>query len=249
MADMKKAVANCSIFLSLILNNAVAQKDSGFFSNIVLKINPTLISTALFGLGDAGAIIQFPVRGKRNADSIIFKGGIDAFIGAGCNFISDSLNTGGNSGYTFVAGFYFYWNALRNKYISIQVSYRDWNLIDINDVGSTVGDDPQNYILNPLSAVFNIGGGTDPEYLENAKVNIYSFDVVIGKQYPDKRKLGRIFFEWYAGAGLRIKSILYEELGTYHFGQYYPVISPAYNISQTAIVPDLKLGIMIGIIL
>jgi hypothetical protein len=241
-------------FILFLAYSLFAQDDSSKQKNIIVKINPTLIGTAILSgaEGERGVIIQFPVKGRLRGTLSKYRS-IDAFIGFGYNQNSDTYTNAGEpnaTGYTIRGGFYFY---REKKYLSVQFSFRTWNIKGIYDV---YGQDPVDNIISPSTAISDFIDM--PFYsLENAIVNVYSADIVYGNQFPHQRKSGRLFFEWFVGTGLRFKTIKYEELGTYNPNAspnsgfpviYYPLSTPNYS-SETKLFPDFKLGIMVGIIL
>jgi len=229
------------------------QRDSNFLGNIIVKFNPTLILTGLGAVGEYGAIIQFPIE-RTQGQSGVFKN-MDAFVGGGYNTSFDmdtpSKNPNG-TGYTVRGGVYGYF---KGKYLSLQFFYRRWDIKGIYDVDYTP-DGSQDNILDPF-ALIGVNSNTPIQFLENATVSVYSFDIVYGKQYINQHKLARIFVEWYIGVGMRFKTISLEELGYYDPntfvssgvpGTYYPSRSPKY-FPETSTLPDIKAGFMVGFIL
>lgn len=228
-----------------------SQNDTGFFRNVLIKLNPTLILTGMTTNGEYGGIIQFPIE-RTFGQNGIFKN-MDAYVGGGYNQNFDSYTAAkqpNGIGYTVRGGIYCY--IKKKKYLSFQFFYRLWNIRGIYDKDYTP-DGSQDNIINPSEY---IGGNTDTpiQNLENATVNIYSGDVVYGKQYRFLGKSGRLFFEWYMGVGLRFKTIRLEELGYYDPGTYngpgdpgtyYPLNNPKY-FNESEIFPDVKLGVMVG---
>ncbi len=251
---MKRTSRYISIFIFLI-NHAIAQKDTGFFENIIVKINPTLIGTAILQEGEYGGVIQIPLFEGKDLSSNY--GNMDVSIGYGYNKSFDPITAKGapqpnGTGYTIRGGIYYF---LKKENISFQFFQRRWNINGIYDLGKVPGD-PEDNIISP-STLISSEGNLPIYYLDNAVVNVYSADVVFGNQFPHHRKLGHLFFEWFIGAGIRYKAIDIEELGSYdpntapgngNPGIYYPLQSPIY-FKETKIYPDFKLGFMVGFIL
>jgi hypothetical protein len=269
----KKSLIIC--FIVFWANSLFAQNDNRFFRNIIVKINPTLIGTGILQDGEYGGIIQFPlIRNARknvttywededghfhqdkNIDSISHRN-IDAFIGGGYNLNSDLSafsNEPNGVGYTIRGGFYFY---QRKHYFSFQFFFRRWNINGIYGIGAYYADTWENDIINPYGTIFDYTDDLNFYQVDNAVVNVYAADVLYGFQFPRHRKPGRLFFECFIGAGIRVKNEELEEVETYDHstplphgtpGTYYPVSTPSYS-SAEGVYPDVKLGFMVGIVL
>lgn len=208
------------------------------------------MATGILQEGEYGGIIQFPIK-RTEGQNGIFKN-MDAYIGGGYNRSMDPTTAApepNGTGYTIRAGIYCY--KQKNKYLSLQLLYRHWDIKGIYNADGLIDN-----IISPSTLIFDaIESPIDA--LENAIVNVYSADVVYGEQYPRQHKAGRVFFEWFVGGGIRLKLIKYEVLGNYDPNTaslggvpavYYPLSTPQY-FNGWKIVPDFKLGIMIGFVL
>jgi len=231
------------------------QGDSAISKGVIIKINPSLIATGVTTNGEYGVIIQFPIKRTRGQNGI-FKN-MDAYIGGGYdqNFDSYTAATQPNgTGYTIRGGIYCY--RKKKKYVSFQFFYRRW---DIKSIYETEAEQMDN-IIDPSTFLGSTYDADHSEvlYFENAKVSVYTVDIVYGKQYRPKGNRGGLFFEWFIGAGMRYKIIDIDELGDYNSltilgygitpGTYQPFNTPIHT-TGTSIYPDMKLGFMIGFIL
>lgn len=213
------------------------QKDTSFWGNVSVKINPLRILSGLIGGEEYGGIIQFPLGKDSNARGKYYC--LDAYIGGGLNQYFGVQSPRGNFplGYTIRAGFYRFFSDKRRGYISLQYFFRYWSFQNIIDYSSGT-----NTILEP----YGLGGEQDsPDYRYNATVNINCYDLVYGNQIYLSSS-GRTIIDWYVGLGLRVKNINQSLVGNYHDGLYYPNATPVPYDTETDIYPDVKAGFMIG---
>lgn len=214
------------------------QKDTSFWGNVSIKINPLRILSGFIGGEEYGGIIQFPLLKDSNARGKYYC--LDAYIGGGLNQYFGVQSPQGNFplGYTIRAGLYRFFSDERKGYISLQYFFRRWFFNGIVDYPTGT-----NTILEP----YGLGGEQDsPDFRYNATVSINCYDLVYGNQIYLSSS-GRTIIDWYVGLGERIKNIEQTIIGDYDGGlQFYtPRAKPFSFPDEVDKYIDIKAGFMI----
>lgn len=237
------------IFLSLLITASLfAQHDSVIKRGVILKINPLENILGAAEIGEIGGVVQIPIT-----HDYAFQ------LGFGINpygYNSNDINSYGIvSGYTIRGGLFHFLN--QRKYISFQFSYRRWidnnveffcdqafNQQSVENADETLSN-TNDVIINPSASIFPLDVNEEENEnhtIDNAIINVYTFDFVYGKQIPLFHSK-HFIFEYYMGGGFRVKDIMVQELQyQWDHVNYFPSKTASY----TTWVPDVKLGIMIG---
>jgi hypothetical protein len=256
---MKKSIA-IFCFLLLFATNLIAQRGSvarekdsihrqldsltllenkPFFHALILKVNP-LLALATGAIGELGGTLQYNISDT-----------ISIFAGGGYNIASVLATPNYGSppgyslspleGYTIRTGLYYYLK--KHHFISFQCFYRKWN--PTTEFMYSDGLDSYSWVNAPLGALSEQGGDELAYTIYRTSAYILSFDLLFGKQILGKQNT-HLFFEWYVGAGLRLKYVTYLQIGQYEQipEQYTP--TPSQPVTYSYTYPDLKLGIQIG---
>jgi hypothetical protein len=199
--------------------------------DITVMINPTLMACGQL----EGAV------GYQPSSKIAF------MLGGGYNYdIYTPTNYGcSGRGYTINAAVMIPTGPLCKNYISLNASFREWKLIEVSASSEPTIEDFDDFIINPITFFSSPISDGQNIFKYKADAFVWCYDV---QDVFDIVRTKNFIWQGYAGLGIRDKTIDLTYIGYYYSPSNLTFIPEMPSSAGTlySIVPDIKLGLLIG---